>query len=90
MINQYNPCVLVRLSSAVRRHQDQASQTLIKDNTSLGLAFGFRGSVHFHGSVQAGAVYKELRVLHPDPKAAGDCLPQAARKRLAKSTLGKA
>jgi hypothetical protein len=41
----------------------------------LGLAFSFRGSVHYHhgrkhDSVQAGMVLeKELRILHPDPKA---------------------
>jgi len=50
--------------------------TLIKANISLGLAYGFRGSVHYHhgekhGSVQADMVLeKELRVLHLDPKAA--------------------
>ena len=47
--------------------------TLIKD-ISLGLAYRFRGSVHYHhggkhGSVQAGMVLEELRVLHLDPKA---------------------
>jgi hypothetical protein len=49
--------------------------TLIKD-ISLGLAYRFRGSVHYHyggkhGSIQAGMVLeKELRVvLHLDPKA---------------------
>jgi hypothetical protein len=43
--------------------------TLIKANTSLGLTYRFRGSVHYHhgrkhGSIQAGMVLeKELRVL---------------------------
>jgi hypothetical protein len=43
-----------------------------------------------HGSVQAGMVLEEPRVLHPDPKAtAGDCLPQSARRRVS-SILGRA
>ena len=51
--------------------------TLIKENISLGLAYSFRGSVHYHhgrkhGSMQADMVLeKELRVLHLDPQAAG-------------------
>jgi hypothetical protein len=46
----------------------------------MGLAYSFRGSVHYyhgwkHGSVQAGMVLeKELRVLYLDLKALeGDC-----------------
>jgi hypothetical protein len=41
----------------------------------LGLAYSFRGSVHYHygrkyNSIQVDAVLeKEPRVLHPDPKA---------------------
>ena len=43
--------------------------TLIKDNFYLGLAYRFCISVHYHhgrkhGSVQAGMVLEELRVLH--------------------------
>jgi hypothetical protein len=43
--------------------------TLIKNNISSGLAYRFRGSVHYHqgrkhGSMQAGMVQAELRVLH--------------------------
>jgi hypothetical protein len=39
----------------------------------LGLAYRFRGSVHYHhggkdGSIQADMVLKELRVLHLDQK----------------------
>jgi hypothetical protein len=62
--------------------------TLIKANISLGLAYSFRVSVHYHhgrkhGSTQADTVVEEPRVLHLDPKAAkGDWLLQAARKRL--------
>ena len=46
-----------------------AMVTLIKDIISLGLAFNFRGLVHYaHGSVKADMVLeKELRVLHLDP-----------------------
>jgi len=56
--------------------------TLIKENGSLGLAYSFRGSVHYqhdrkHGGMQADVMpEKELRVLHPDPQAAeGVCVP---------------
>jgi hypothetical protein len=49
--------------------------TLIKENISLGLAYSFRGLVHYHdrkhGSVQAGMVLeKELRVPHLNPQGA--------------------
>ena len=50
--------------------------TLIKAKISLGLAYSFRGSVHYHhggkhGSMPADTVLeKELRVLHLDRKAA--------------------
>jgi hypothetical protein len=47
----------------------------------LGLAYDFRGLVHYHhgrkhGSVQANMVLeKELRFLHVDPQASeGDCV----------------
>ena len=45
--------------------------TLIKENMSLELEYGFRGVVHYwhgrrHGSMQADMVLEEeLRVLHP-------------------------
>ena len=55
---------------------------LIKENIYLGLAYRFRGLVHYHhggkhGSLQADMVLeKELRVLHLDQQAAeGDCVP---------------
>ena len=57
---------------------------LIKENISLGLAYRFRGLVHYHhsethGSIQADMVLeKELRALHIDPNAAGDCVPHWA------------
>jgi hypothetical protein len=59
--------------------------TLIKD-ILLGLAYRFRGSVHYHqgrkhGSFQAGMVQeKELRVLH--------LVPKAVRRRLTLRQLG--
>jgi hypothetical protein len=53
----------------------------------LGLAYSFRGSVHYHhgrkyGSVQADIVLELLKVLHLDQKATGDCHLWAARTRL--------
>jgi hypothetical protein len=50
--------------------------TLIKDNIKLGLAYSFRGFVHYHhggkhDSIQADMrLEKKLRVLHLDPQAA--------------------
>jgi hypothetical protein len=50
--------------------------TLIKDNIELGLAYSFRGLVHYHhcrkhGGMQADMVLEEeLRVLHLGLKAA--------------------
>jgi hypothetical protein len=43
--------------------------SLINDNISLGLAYRFRGSVHYHqggkhSSIQAGMAEEELRVLY--------------------------
>jgi hypothetical protein len=45
----------------------------------LGLAYSFRGSAHHHhsrkhGNVQAAMVLEEPKILHHDPKAAGDCV----------------
>jgi hypothetical protein len=61
---------------AVKRHHDHGNS--YKDNISLGQAYRFRGSVHCHhdgkhGSVQAGMVQEELRVLHLVLKATRDC-----------------
>jgi hypothetical protein len=59
--------------------------TLMEDNISLGLAYRFRGLVHYHqgkkhGSVQADMVVKkDLRLLYLETKAA---------KRLASRQLG--
>jgi hypothetical protein len=52
----------------------------------LGLAYRFRGSVHYHhgrkhGSIQAGMVRKELRVLH--------LVQKANRRRLTSRQLGE-
>lgn len=45
----------------------------------MGLAVSFRGLVHYnhgrkHVSVQADTVLEEPRILHFDPKSAGDCV----------------
>jgi hypothetical protein len=50
--------------------------TLIKANILLGLAFSFRGSVHYHhggehGSMQADLVLEEPRILHLDQNLLG-------------------
>jgi len=52
-----------------------AKVTLIKANISLGLAYSFKGLVHYHHSRNHGTrqtdmvLEKEQRVLHLDPKA---------------------
>jgi|UPI0000F4D13D hypothetical protein len=53
--------------------------SLIKDNIELGLAYRFRGSVHYHQGrnmeASGQAWYKmSLRVLHPHLKAANRIL----------------
>jgi hypothetical protein len=60
----------------------------------MGLAYSFRGSVHYHhggkhGSVLADMVLEKLRVLNLDPKAARRrlCLRQSAR-RLSSALIG--
>ena len=58
---------------------------VIKEIISLGLAYGFRGSVHCHhggkhGSMQADMVLEEPRALHLDLKA---------DRRRASSVLGR-
>ena len=51
--------------------------TLLKDNIEFGLAYTFRGLIHYrhggnHGTMQADMLLeKELRVLHLDRQAAG-------------------
>ena len=50
---------------------------VIHENIKLGLAYGFRGLVHYHhggkhGNVHANFRLEELRVLHLDPQAAGE------------------
>jgi hypothetical protein len=58
--------------------------SFIKANIELGLAYRFRGLVHYHhggkhGSMQADIVLEELRALHLDPQAAeGDSVPHWA------------
>jgi hypothetical protein len=57
----------------VKKPHDKA--TLTNESIELGLAYSFRGSVHYrhgekHGSVQADLVLQERRVLHLDRKAA--------------------
>jgi hypothetical protein len=52
--------------------------TLIKDNIYLGLAYSFRGSVHYHhgrthGSVQADTALEETRIQQ--------LIPEAGRRR---------
>jgi hypothetical protein len=61
----------------------------------LGLAYSFRGLVHYlyeekHGSMQAEIVLeKELRVLHLDSKARWrDSHPQAARRKPSFAMVG--
>jgi hypothetical protein len=55
--------------------------TLIKENIyNVGLAYSFRGSVHYHhgrkhGSLQADMVLEELRALHLVLKAARRRVP---------------
>ena len=62
--------VLVRISIAVKRHQDHGNS--YKGQHSIGPGLQFRGLVHYlHGSVKADMVLeKELRVLRLDPRAA--------------------
>jgi hypothetical protein len=54
----------------------RSTASLTKANIPMGLAYRFRGSVHYHhggkhGSIQADVVLeKELRALHLDPQAA--------------------
>ena len=49
----------------------------VKSSIYLGLAYSFRGSVHYHhggkhGSMQADMVLEELRVLGPDDRERED------------------
>ena len=58
--------------------------SLLKNNIYLGLAYRFRGSVHYQGgsmeASQAGMAQEELRVLH--------LVPKANKRRLAFRQLG--
>jgi hypothetical protein len=46
--------------------------TLIKENISLGLAYSFRGLVHYHHERKHGRIQADMvRVLHHDLRAAG-------------------
>jgi hypothetical protein len=76
---------LVLLTTEPSHQPDQA--ILIKANIQLGMAYSFRGSVHYHhGGKQAhpagrcGAGGAKSSLIHKKP--AGDCLQQAARRRL--------
>ena len=66
----------------MNRHHDQGKS--YKDNIYLGLAYRFRGSVHYQGgsmeASQAGMAQEELRVLH--------LVPKANKRRLAFRQLG--
>jgi hypothetical protein len=71
-----NFCLTVFI--AMKRHHSQ--DNFYKANIYLGLAYRFRGSIHYqcrnmHGRVQAGVVQEMLRVLHLHLKI--------ARRRLA-------
>ena len=56
------------------RRDIMTKPTLIRENISLELAYRFRVPIYYHhgrkhGSIQAGMVLEELRVLHLHPKA---------------------
>ena len=74
---------LVRVSIAVNRHHDQGNSY---EDILLGLAYSYRGSVHYYhgrkrGSIQSDIVLKkELGIQHLDPKA--------TRQRLSSRQLG--
>jgi hypothetical protein len=64
----------------MKRHHNQGNFYKGKFIISLGLAYSFRGLIHYyhgrnHGSLQADMVLVELRVLDLDPQALGDCVP---------------
>jgi hypothetical protein len=49
----------------------------------LGLAYRFRGSIHYHHGRKHDIVLEEARVIHLDTQAAeGECLLQVARRRV--------
>jgi hypothetical protein len=60
--------------------------TLIKENISLGMAYRFRGLVHYHHGTKHGSIHTdmeldELRALRLYLKAAeGDCVPHQVSK----------
>jgi hypothetical protein len=66
----------------MNRHHEH--KDCYKGNISLGLAYSVRGLVHYRydrkDAVQTDTVLeKELRVLHLDLQAAGDCVPYPAQ-----------
>jgi hypothetical protein len=92
-VSQSRP-VLVRVSIAVKRHYEQGNPFI-----SLGLAYSFRDSVHYHHSgnhntVQANkALDKELSFLQLDSKASRRdchfCTGQSLSERPSLLHLGK-
>jgi hypothetical protein len=75
-------CVIVRVPIALKRHQDQGNsykgQHLIGAGLSI-LRFSPLSSRQEHGSMQAGMVLEELRILHLHPKEAGSRLLSSGR-----------
>jgi hypothetical protein len=68
---------------------------LIKGSIYVGLAYRFRGSVHYHhggkhGNMQADIVLEELRVLQLDSKVTRRRLASIAVKRRVSLALGGA
>jgi hypothetical protein len=64
--------VLVRVSTAVKRHHDQGNS--YKGQQLIGSPYSFRDSVHYyhgrkHGSIQADVGLEKLKVLQLDLKA---------------------
>jgi hypothetical protein len=79
----------------MKRHHDQ-SNSLIKENLSLELAYSFRGSVHYHHGGKHGGITDADLVLEEQEHYNLICrqqkrtvFPQAARKRCS-STLSRA
>jgi hypothetical protein len=68
------PSILVRVFIAVKRHHDQGNSYKGQHLIGAGLqvqGFSPLSSRWEHGSIQAGMVQEELRVLHFVPKANG-------------------
>jgi hypothetical protein len=64
----------------VKRHHDQGNS--YKGKYLIGVAYSFRGSVHYHHSEKHGSIYIDLwlRMLIRR-QTEGNCLLQAARRR---------